>query len=195
MPQFRHLPALCCASLLMGCASTSQAPLTAIEREVDLQRFMGDWYVVGSIPLHVPLLPMLSERGAHNGVESYELDEDGRILTTYVFRRGSFAGPIRRFTPRARVANQQTNAEWRMQFLWPFEAAFLIIYLDEDYQHTMIGVPDRSNVWIMSRTPGLPDGKYQSLLAELDRLGYDTARVEAVPQRWPDPEVEALIGR
>jgi apolipoprotein D and lipocalin family protein len=29
------------------------------------------------------------------------------------------------------VHNRETNAEWRMRFVWPFKAAYLIVYLDE----------------------------------------------------------------
>lgn len=186
MPPAHRLLALALPLLLMGCASTGQPPLQAIDRQVDLERFMGDWYVISSIPIHVPLLPMFSERDAHNGVESYRLNERGIIETTYTFRRGSFDGPVRTFRPRARVYNQETNAEWRMQFLWPFESAFLIIWLDEDYQRTIIGVPDRSYVWVMSRTPEIPEAEYREMVSFLAGAGYDTSALRVVPQRWPE---------
>jgi len=57
------------------------------------------------------------------------------------------------FTPKGWVYNHDTNAEWRMQFGVPFKAAYLIVYLDENYQKTIIGVPNRNNIWIMSRDP------------------------------------------
>ncbi|MGB5735066.1 MAG: lipocalin family protein, partial [Thiohalocapsa sp.] len=44
--------------------------------KVDLERFMGDWYVVANIPTFV-------EKGAHNPVESYALNPDGTIATTF----------------------------------------------------------------------------------------------------------------
>ena len=112
-----------------------------MDRKVDLQRFMGDWYVIGFIPI---TLPFFSEEGAHNGVETYRLTDDGVIETTYTFRDGGFDGPEKRFTPRGWVHDHDTNAEWRMQFLWPFKAAYLIVYVDQDYQKTIVGVPDRN---------------------------------------------------
>ena len=120
----------------MGSASNGMPPLEAMDRKVDLERFMGAWYVVGSIPVTIPFF---SEEGAHNGVESYRLTEDGVIETTYTFRKGSFDGPEKRMTPKGWVYDHETNAEWRMQFLWPFSAAYLIVYLDEEYQRTIIG--------------------------------------------------------
>ncbi len=98
--------------LLSSCSTSGLPPLRGIERTVDLQRFMGPWFVIASIPIDIPLLPMFSEKGAHNGVETYRLAPDGTIHTTYTFRRDSFDGPERVFTPRARVANPPVNSEW-----------------------------------------------------------------------------------
>jgi apolipoprotein D and lipocalin family protein len=157
-------------------------PLEAMDRKVDLERFMGDWYVIGFIPVTIPFF---SEEGAHNGLESYRLTDEGVIETTYTFRKGAFDGPEKRLTPKGWVHNEETNAEWRMQFLRPFKAAYLIVYLDEGYQRTIIGVPNRKYVWIMSRHPGLSDADYQALLDYVARVGYDSEKVQRMPQRWP----------
>ncbi len=176
-----------------ACSSTSSMPpLAGLPEPVDLPRFMGDWYVISAIPIHFALLPMFSEKDAHNGIETYNLTADGVIETTYTFRRGSFDGPERRFTPKARVANPPVNSEWKMKFDWYLPAAdFLILHLDEDYQRTVIGVPDRKYVWIMSRTPEMPPDEYGRLLDKLAGLGYDTSLITPVPQRWPAGVPEA----
>lgn len=175
------LVALLVLALLHGCATDDAHPLEAMDRRLDLERFMGDWYVIGFIPI---TLPFFSEEDAHNGVESYRLTDEGVIETTYTFRDGAFDGPEERFTPKGWVHDEETNAEWRMQFVWPFEAAYLIVYLDEDYQKTIIGVPDRSHVWIMSRDPQVSDAEYQRLLDYTETLGYEVGKVRRVPQRW-----------
>jgi apolipoprotein D and lipocalin family protein len=74
-----------------------------------------------------------------------------------------------------------------MKFGWYApEADYLILSLDPEYQRTVIGVPDRKYVWIMSRTPTMPEAEYSQLLASLRTSGYDTDRIERVPQRWTD---------
>ena len=180
--RLNRVSALLCLAILNGCASTDMPPLEAMDRKVDLERFMGDWYVIGFIPVTIPFF---SEEGAHNGLESYRLTDEGVIETTYTFRNGAFDGPEKRMTPKGWVHNEETNAEWRMQFLWPFKAAYLIVYLDEAYQQTIIGVPSREYVWIMSRDPQLSDADYQELLDHVARVGYDSEKVQRVPQRWP----------
>ena len=55
----------------------------------------------------------------------------------------------------------------------------------EDYQKTIIGVPDRNNIWIMSRNPQMSVAEYQRMLSYAASIGYDVAKVKRVPQRWP----------
>jgi apolipoprotein D and lipocalin family protein len=181
---FHLLVCVLCMMLLNACATNRAPQLEAMDRRVDLERFMGDWYVIGFIPI---ALPFFSEEGAHNGVENYRLTDEGIIETTYTFRDGGFDGPEKRFTPKGWVHDHETNAEWRMQFVWPFEAAYLIVYLDYEYEKTIIGVPDRENIWIMSRDPQMSDAEYQRMLSHAASLGYDVAKVKRVPQRWPSP--------
>jgi len=125
-------------ALVSGCATTSPPPPTV--PYVDLPRFMGDWYVVGGILTSF-------EKGAHHAIENYRLDEKGRIQTTFTFRKDSFDGPLKKFTPVGFVHNKETFAEWRMQFIWPFKSPFLIIYLDPDYRATAISTHDRKYLW------------------------------------------------
>ena len=180
--RLNRLVALFFLVILNACATNDVPPLEALDRKVELERFMGDWYVIGFIPISIPFF---SEEGAHNGVESYRLTNEGVIETTYTFRDGDFDGPEKRFTPKGWVYDEETNAEWRMQFVWPFKAAYLIVYLDEDYQKTIIGVPDRKHVWIMSRVPDLSDADYREMLDQAASIGYEVEKVRRVPHRWP----------
>ncbi|MES2438238.1 MAG: lipocalin family protein [Verrucomicrobiota bacterium] len=165
---------------IVGCRMLSDpgkaGKLRAMSRQVDLKRFMGEWYVIGNIPIFV-------EKEAYNAKETYELAEDGTIATTFTFNKGAFDGPLKTMHPKGTVHNKETNAEWRMQFIWPVKSAYLITYLSEDYQTTIIGVPDRKYAWIMARTKTLPDATYQELVAELKRQGHDVSKLRKVPQR------------
>ncbi len=159
-----------------GCHSTPMKPI-ATAAHVDLQRFMGDWYVIANIPTFI-------EKGAHNAVESYRLDDDGTIATTFTFRDGAFDGVTKRYNPRGYVLDRQSNAVWGMQFIWPIKADYRIAYLSEDYGQTVIGRERRDYLWIMARTPQIPEADYQRLLKFVAEQGYDVARVQKVPQQW-----------
>jgi apolipoprotein D and lipocalin family protein len=162
-------------AVMTGC-QTMPEPMPTVSY-VDLPRFMGDWYVIANIPTRI-------ERGAHNAVETYRLDDDGSIATTFTFNAGSFDGPRKEYNPRGFVRDTGTNATWGMQFIWPIKAEYLVIYLDEDYTQTVIGRTARDYVWIMARTPQMPEADYQRIVGRLAELGYDVAQIEKVPQRW-----------
>jgi len=171
--------------MLMATGCSTADALRATDKKIDLPRFMGDWYVIGSIPID---FFFVSEAGAHNAVESYALNEDGSIDTRYRFRKDSFDGPVKSFNPTGFVYNTETNAEWRMQFLWPFKSAYLIVYLADDYSSTIIGVPNRDYIWIMARSPDISEEEYQKLLDISAAAGYDLDKIVRIPHQWPEPE-------
>jgi apolipoprotein D and lipocalin family protein len=157
-------------------ACSSQEPLETVD-SVDLERFMGDWYVIANIPTSI-------EEGAHNAVETYRLDDDGSIATTFTFNEGSFEGEKKTYKPRGFVRNRQTNAEWGMQFIWPIKADYRIIFLDEDYQLTVIGRNKRDYVWVMARHWEISEAEYEAMKELIAKAGYDITQLQKVPQQW-----------
>ena len=158
---------------LTGCSTTE--PLRPVDA-VDLERFMGDWYVIANIPTAL-------ERGAHNAVESYRLNSDGTIATTFTFRDGSFEGEKKQYNPRGWVS-EESNAVWGMQFVWPIKADYRIVYLDNDYSVTVIGRNKRDYVWIMAREPSIDEARYREIVRLVGEMGYDTSEIQKVPQQW-----------
>jgi apolipoprotein D and lipocalin family protein len=137
---------------------------------------MGDWYVIANIPTSI-------ETTAHNAVESYSMDSDGTIATTFTFRDGSFNGELKTYNPRGFVS-EESNAIWGMQFIWPFKADYRIAYLDDDYTTTIIGRNKRDYVWLMARDPEMEPERYSELVAEIKAMGYDISQLNRVPQQW-----------
>ncbi|PKO91638.1 MAG: hypothetical protein CVU15_08445 [Betaproteobacteria bacterium HGW-Betaproteobacteria-1] len=163
-------------ALLGGCASHGLPPVATVP-QVDLPRFMGDWYVIACIPTAI-------ETQAYNAIESYRLDEDGTIDTTFTFRKGGFDGPKKEYNPRGFVVENSGNALWGMQFIWPIKADFRIAWLAPDYSSTVIARNARDYVWIMARTPTISDEHYKELTTFVESLGYDLKKLRKVPQQW-----------
>ena len=135
---------------------------------------MGDWYVIASIPTFI-------EKDAFNAIESYRLDDDGTVATTFKFNKGSPDGPLKQYNPRGFIRDKQSNAVWDMQFVWPFKAEYRIIFLSEDYSQTVIGRSKRDYVWIMARKKIIPDGEYEKILKFLRDQDYDLKNLRVVP--------------
>ncbi|NCT95991.1 MAG: lipocalin family protein [Comamonadaceae bacterium] len=189
-PRWRLRAALACAAAaLAACASRGGPPAARMPSiptagQVDLARFMGDWYVIA----HVPTWP---ERAAFNAVETYALREDGRIATRFRYRHGGFDAPVSTMHPVGTVRPGTGNAVWDMQFLWPFQAEYVIAELSPDGQRTLIARSDRDYAWLMARTPQIAPQDYEQAMARLQALGYDLEKVRRVPQRWPESGPDA----
>ena len=161
---------------LSGCASHPPMPVVA---KVDLDRFMGDWYVIASIPTFL-------ERDIYNAVERYDWLGPKKIQTTFSYRKGGFDGEPGQMEPVGFVEDDGSNAIWGMQFIWPIKADYRIVYLDPNYHNTIIGRTKRDFVWIMSRSPQIPEAEYQDLVQRVADLGYDISKLKPVPQRWEE---------
>jgi apolipoprotein D and lipocalin family protein len=158
------------------------APIRTADH-VDLQRFMGDWYVIAHIPVFL-------ESDAYNAVESYRLLDDGRIATTFSFNDGGFDGKRKTYNPTGFVIDSESNAVWGMRFIWPIKADYRIVYIDADYRHTIIGRNKRDYVWVMARSPQIPVRDMAQLRKIIAAQGYDTSKLRSVPQQWPLDTVE-----
>jgi apolipoprotein D and lipocalin family protein len=78
------------------------------------------------------------------------------------------------------------NAIWGMQFIWPIQAEYVIAHLESDYSATIVGRSKRDYVWIMARTPSIPDAEYKQMVARVVALGYSIEKLRKVPQQWPE---------
>lgn len=166
------------SALILGCQSLSQPPIQPV-KHVDIERFMGDWYVIANIPSFV-------EKGAHNAVESYRLNENGTIATTFTFRDGSFDGELKTYHPTGFVKQHPSNGLWGMQFIWPIKADYRIVYLTDDYSRVIIARNKRDYVWLMARKPYISAKDYDHMVNLVADMGYDTSKIRRVPQKWPD---------
>jgi apolipoprotein D and lipocalin family protein len=166
------------AFVALALVACSHNPPMETVAHVDIDRFMGRWYVIANIPTFI-------ETGAHNAIESYEKNPDGSIATSFTFYDGGYSGEAKAYHPTGYILDTKTNATWGMQFIWPFKADFRIVYLDDDYATTVIARQARDYVWLMARTPVIPEKKYNEIIGFIKSIGYDTSSIQRVPQCWP----------
>ncbi len=162
-------------TVLFAFNANGKTPIPPVAN-VDLPRFMGDWYVIANIPTFV-------ERESYDAVENYAVRKDGKIQTTFTQRKGSFDAPIDTMHPVGTVRAGTNNAVWAMQFIWPIKAEYVIVHLNDDYTQTIIGRTARDYVWIMARTPQISESDYAAHVERLRALGYDTSKLRRIPQR------------
>jgi len=161
---------------MSSCSTSHSSPAKTVDY-VDINRFMGKWYVIANIPTFI-------EKGAYNAIETYTWnDEEDRIDVDFKFNLDSFDGKEKSYPQKAFIYNKKTYAEWRIQPFWPLKFAYLITDLAPDYSYTVIAVPNRKNVLIMARTPTLPENVYQEILGNLKAQSFDLKDLQKVPQQ------------
>jgi len=175
------LSLICRPLLLVGVlalplsAMAKQPPMQTVAN-VDIPRYMGDWYVIAHLPIFL-------EKGKVGTIDRYVLRPDGKIDNAFLFRKGSLDAPLQDWKAIAWVHDKNTKAEWRVRFIWPFSAKYLVIDLDKNYQWAVVGHPKRKLGWVLSRTPTMDDETYEHTLKSLAAQGYDTAKFVKVPQK------------
>ena len=88
--------------IIYGCSVVKHEPIPLV-KYVDLDKFMGSWYVIA----HIPSYP---EKNAFNAVETYKLNENGTIATTFTFNEGGYNGSLKVLNPTGFIIdNQSTN--------------------------------------------------------------------------------------
>ena len=142
-------------------AEADQPPLEVVE-SVDLDRYLGQWFEVASIPQSF-------QRGCSDSQAEYSKMSRNRIRVINTCLKN---GRTKRVKGKAWIADSVTNAKLKVQFFWPFKGDYWIIELDEDYQYAVVGNPDRSSLWILSRTRQISDELYDDLLRRIEFIHY-----------------------
>jgi len=87
------------------------------------------------------------------------------------------------------VQNVGLGTEWRIspQFgaYLPVSIPYLVVDCAEDYSSTIIGVPDRSYLWIMTRVPDPEAAVVEALTTKAQLLGFNVTKLQPITQYWP----------
>ncbi len=159
-------------------AQDAPTPVTAagdVNGPIDLQRFMGRWYVIGRVPNFI-------ERGHVASVNTYTLREDDKVAIRYQFREG-FSQPLEEINIRAKVDPDSGNRRWRTWFYKIVPTHTRILEVAPDYSWALIGYPGREMAWIFAREPDMDITLYRRLAQRLrDTYEVNTDKLKRVPQ-------------
>ena len=138
-----------------------------VVKNLDINKFMGRWYVISLIPNWI-------EEGATNSYDDYKLNEDGTIEITYKAIKNGKQKSIK----QKGIVSKDNSARWEIEFLKPwipfYKAPYEVIILDENYEYMVVGYPDNTFGWIMSRTIEINNDIYNDILNELEKsFQYD----------------------
>jgi apolipoprotein D and lipocalin family protein len=171
----RFLLTLFALLALTGCTTMNKQPPLRTVDYVDMDRYLGRWYVIANIPYFL-------EKGKVASYDTYAKRSDGKLVNDFTFRKGGLDAPEQTWHGVAWVVNTTTNAEWKVRFVWPLTATYLVLELDPDYRWAVVGTPGRGLLWILARDRQLSDATYAAILERIRAQGYDPAKIAKVPQ-------------
>jgi apolipoprotein D and lipocalin family protein len=173
----RILPRLRAGTLLLllpflGCTGLPEGvrPVGSFQAE----RYLGRWYEIARLDHGF-------ERGLIRVTADYSLRPDGGLR---VVNAGQDArtGKWKRAEGKAYFVQDPREGWLKVSFFGPFYASYVVFELDPEYRYALVAGPDRSYLWLLSRTPALEPARVASLLARAEALGFDTHRVLRVDQ-------------
>jgi apolipoprotein D and lipocalin family protein len=160
-------------SLLSGCVGIP-ANVKAVEG-LDAKRYAGTWHEIARLDNRF-------EKGLEKVTAKYSLAEDGGLS---VVNRGYNPQKDRwsESTGKAYFVGPATQGRLKVSFFGPFYGAYNIISLDENYGWSMVCGEDYAYLWILSRTPQLPEPVVKQLLEKARELGFKTDELVFVNQQ------------
>lgn len=154
---------------LVGCSSMGVPKGITPVSHFDTQRYLGEWYEIAR-------LEHSFEKGLSDITATYSLRDDGGIN---VLNRGYDAekDEWRAAQGRAYPVGSPAIAHLKVSFFRPFYGSYIIFGLDKDYRYSFVTGPDKSYLWLLSRSPRVPDELLDKFIREASELGFDTDKL------------------
>jgi apolipoprotein D and lipocalin family protein len=163
---------LACALALAGvCAHAAGPPVRSVG-QVDLARYVGKWYEIAAFPMY------FQRQCIGDTTAEYALRSDGDIA---VVNRCRTEDGFDEAVGRAWVVDGSGNARLKVSFFWPFRADYWILGLDDDYRWAVVGNPNRKYLWVLARTPRLPQDQLDRALEAAAQQGFDLEALKYTP--------------
>ena len=156
---------------LLGCTGVPDGLEPVDDFEPD--RYVGKWYEIAR-------LDHSFERNLSNVSATYTAKENGEIK---VLNRGynEKSGKWKQIEGRARLIGDESIGSLKVSFFGPFYGGYHIIALDkENYRYAMVAGPNKSYLWILSRSTSLDETVYSKLVGKAADWGFDTTELIAV---------------
>ena len=163
--------ALLLTTAILGCTGVPKG-LEPVS-EFDGERYLGKWYEIAR-------LDHSFERNLSNVSAVYAEDKSGGIT---VLNRGysEKTGEWKQIEGRARFIGDETVGSLKVSFFGPFYGGYHVIALDrENYSYAMVAGPNRSYLWILSRSTSLDETILSSLKVKAAEMGFETSELIAV---------------
>lgn len=166
------LTAALASFFLAGCLGTPDniKPVSNFK----VEKYLGTWYEIARFDY-------IYERGLSQVTATYSLRSADEVK---VVNRGYDVEKSRwkESEGKAFFVDSKDKAYLKVSFFWPFYSSYVVFDIDENYQHALVTSSDKSNLWILSKTPTIPEDVKNNLVAKAKAKGFDTSKLIFVDQ-------------
>lgn len=149
---------------LVACKSPTPPKGVTPVTGFDAGRYLGKWYEIARLENRF-------ERGLERVTATYGKRTDDGIS---VLNRG-YNPQTQKWQEsegKAYFIGDPATAALKVSFFGPFYGGYNVIRLDENYQYALVSGPNRDYLWILSRTPTIPDAVKQDYVDTARKLGF-----------------------
>ena len=139
---------------------------------LDINRYLGRWYEIARFDHSF-------ERDLEQCEAFYRLMPKGKIS---VENTGVNSRTGKRKTSYGKAHAGKYPGQLRVSFFLFFYSDYNVMAIDENYQWVLVGSNSPKYLWILSRTPALPQSTLNTILDIARKRGYDTSKLIYVKQ-------------
>jgi len=152
--------------ILTGCLGMPET-VTPVAN-FDLNRYLGKWYEIAR-------LDHSFERGLERITAEYSMRDDGGV--SVVNRGYSIEDDEWKVAEgKAYFVDDENMGYLKVSFFGPFYGSYVVFEIDQEgYEYAFVSGPDRSYLWLLSRTPGVRPEIIETFKRTSKELGFDTS--------------------
>ncbi len=159
--------------LVLSCSSFAGGRDLPTAEYVDISRYLGKWYAISSLPQFFTrnCVAQTADYGVIN-------EQTISVVNTCLKKKGKS-----QISGQAVVKNAATNAELIVTFnsfftrLLRVKGDYTIVKLDSEYRYVLVGDHKRKSMWILSRTPVMPEALYQEYVSFAEAQGFPVKKL------------------
>jgi apolipoprotein D and lipocalin family protein len=142
--------------------------------KVEISRYLGTWYEIAYFPR------FFMPNCVSDTTDDYGVTKDGNVSVTN--RCHVKDGSLHETRGVAEPEKGSNNAKLKVTFVAPFTGDYWVVGLDPDYRWAVIGSPNRKSLWILSRTPQMPQADLKLALAAAAQQQYPMEKLKYTQQ-------------
>ena len=143
-------------------------------KSINLEKYSGKWFVIACISTSF-------DKKWNYVTETYTLNKKGNIdvYTTYLKPNDTKQRSVR---SKGFPDKKSNDTKWKVQFIWPFKADYLIEEIDSNYFYTVVGHPKKKYLYIMNRTGAMGEIQLKEIIERCAKKGYNTSQIHKIQQ-------------